>query len=72
MTAAEMAERLGKIQRRLINGCGNHGCIIKAPVGMAANGPCRCRPWAVKRELQGYLRYVPDNGDWEREMEEAK
>jgi len=25
-----------------LKGCGNHGCVIEAPVGMATNGGCRC------------------------------
>jgi hypothetical protein len=29
-----------------IGGCGNHGCIVLAPKGMATNGPCKC--WADK------------------------
>jgi hypothetical protein len=27
-----------------IGGCGNHGCLVVKPVGMATNGPCKC--WA--------------------------
>ena len=23
-------------------GCGNHGCILKEPEGIATNGRCRC------------------------------
>lgn len=26
----------------LLNGCGNHGCRVKEPEGVATNGPCRC------------------------------
>lgn len=26
----------------LMEGCGNHGCIIKKPEGQATNGRCRC------------------------------
>lgn len=25
-----------------IEGCGDHGCLIKRPVGMGTNGGCRC------------------------------
>ena len=27
---------------RAIGGCGNHGCRLEEPKGMAPNGPCRC------------------------------
>ena len=27
---------------RLLEGCGNHACRVKKPVGMGTNGPCRC------------------------------
>lgn len=37
---------------RMENGCRNHGCEIKAPVGMATNGACRCGERYVARELK--------------------
>lgn len=24
------------------NGCHNHGCLVKSPIGQATNGPCTC------------------------------
>lgn len=38
--------------RRLDHGCGNHGCRIKKPEGMATNGPCQCSPSKIARELR--------------------
>lgn len=26
-----------------LEGCGNHGCKVAAPKGMATNGPCTCK-----------------------------
>lgn len=47
-----IVERLQIIVNRMKNGCRNHGCIIKAPTGMATNGACRCGARSVARELQ--------------------
>ena len=33
-------------------GCGNHRCFVKKPVGMGANGPCLC---AHSRTLNAIL-----------------
>ena len=34
----------------MIGGCGNHGCMIKAPTGMGTNAGCRC--WMDKMVAQ--------------------
>ena len=47
-----VAERLQVIVNRMQNGCRNHGCVIKAPIGMATNGACRCGARSVAQELQ--------------------
>ncbi len=52
----EAVEILQQINRRMIEGCGNHGCIIKQPRGMATDGPCRCSSRYIAREL-GDLAY---------------
>jgi len=28
---------------RNLDGCGDHGCLIKKPTGMGTNGGCRCK-----------------------------
>ena len=38
----DKAEKACEEMRILINGCGNHGCFINPPKGMATNGPCEC------------------------------
>jgi len=48
---AEFALELWAIQRQMIRGCGNHGCRIKKPVGMATNGPCHCTARYFARDL---------------------
>jgi len=42
-----------EIIRRTKEGCGNHGCRMKKPEGMAPNGPCRCTPNSLKKLLEG-------------------
>jgi len=37
------------------NGCGNHGCRIKKPVGMGTNSTCSCNPDAFKTALWSML-----------------
>jgi hypothetical protein len=41
-------DALREYERSLVDigGCGNHGCLVVKPVGMATNGPCRC--WSDK------------------------
>lgn len=49
---SDVATMLWAIQRRMIRGCGNHGCKIGKIEGMATNGPCRCTPKDFARELR--------------------
>lgn len=49
---AEAAVMLWAIQRRMVRGCGNHGCRIGKIEGMATNGPCRCTAKDFSRELR--------------------
>lgn len=35
--------KLVEAVEKFMNGCGNHGCKVKVPVGMGTNGPCTCR-----------------------------
>lgn len=39
---ADMSVTLWGISHRMEYGCGNHGCRIRYPDGMATNGPCHC------------------------------
>lgn len=48
----DLLEAVGSIAVRLRYGCGNHGCCIKPPDGMATNGPCRCSPQRFALELR--------------------
>lgn len=34
----EICER----SKKILEGCSNHGCILKKHTGMATNGPCHC------------------------------
>ena len=44
-------------------GCGNHGCKVKKPTGMATNGPCTCETAAER--MQSKIVFL------ERELEAA-
>jgi len=43
MTPMQLKAELDVLAYRLEHGCGNNGCVIKKPRGMATNGPCLCR-----------------------------
>lgn len=30
-------------------GCSSHSCVVKPPVGMGTNGPCRCADYKGQR-----------------------
>lgn len=36
---------------RGLDGCGDHGCVIKKPTGMGTNGGCRCKDHRSKVNL---------------------
>lgn len=40
-----------------IRGCGDNGCVIQKPMGMATNSGCRCSPMKVAR-----FHYLRDGG----------
>jgi hypothetical protein len=43
-----MIHELEAIVLRLKEGCHNHGCCIKEPIGQATNGGCLCTPYQIK------------------------
>ena len=42
MARAALAALGLRASLQAIGGCGNHGCRLEEPKGMAPNGPCRC------------------------------
>jgi hypothetical protein len=44
-------------------GCGNHGCVIHAPVGMGTNSTCVCTPTAFQIQLQWLANEVNKTGN---------
>jgi hypothetical protein len=50
------AAELWAIQRQMVRGCGNHGCRVNRPTGMATNDRCRCTP----RDFAQRLRDIAD------------
>jgi hypothetical protein len=64
-TLKDIQAMLGDLHRRTLLGCGNHGCIIRAPVGQATNAGCKCYPDRIARELRRLAKHVEDMGsDW--------
>ena len=54
---AALQQGLGVLERPAIEGCGDSGCICRAPSGMATNGGCRCDDRTVRRALM-WRRYA--------------
>lgn len=44
MNRWQLRYELADLIHRLDHGCGNNGCVIKKPSGMATNRPCSCMP----------------------------
>lgn len=59
------------VQMQQIDGCGNHSCIFKKPVGQGTNGPCGCRDHIAskildfisknKQDFMRQLEYMEDH-----------
>jgi hypothetical protein len=47
----DLQQDVERLAFQLENGCGNHGCVIKSPTGMAPNGGCKCTPRQIKTKL---------------------
>lgn len=45
------------ILRRIEEGCGNHGCVIRDPI-VGTNGPCRCSPRDFVQTLRGIADWL--------------
>jgi hypothetical protein len=55
---AFLQQGLGTVERPELEGCGDSGCICRAPSGMATNGGCRCDDRTVRRALMMWRRYA--------------
>ena len=67
MKRSDLHHKLTALAKQLIDGCGNHGCVIKAPTGMATNGPCNCRPRTVGRYMFHISSALQELSTWEPE-----
>lgn len=47
----DLQEDVQILANQLKNGCGNRGCVIKSPKGMATNGGCKCTPRQITNSL---------------------
>ena len=66
-TPVSVSGQLKEIRAQLANGCGNNGCTIKQPVGMATNGGCRCSPLQIGNELERLGRELRKQVTWPKE-----
>ena len=56
-----------KLYEQSMYGCGNHGCLIKRPIGMGTNASCRCSKKEIARNLKRIVQLLEDgNNDWEQ------
>ena len=51
VTLTTIQDAIHNLSERIHFGCGNHGCLIKAPKGMGTNMNCKCTPREISREL---------------------
>jgi hypothetical protein len=43
-TLEKLKAEVERLDERLFYGCGNHGCRVNPPTGLATNGACNCTP----------------------------
>jgi hypothetical protein len=63
-TLRKLSILVDNLKHQIENGCGNLGCVIKAPA-VGTNGICRCSPKQMARELRSLADAV-EGGDWGR------
>jgi len=61
MTRKQVIALIDQLSKTLNHGCGNHGCVINKSAGMKTNGPCRCTPIRVAKELEYLAREIKEN-----------
>lgn len=70
LSYSKLATQLLFIMGRLLHGCGNHGCRVEAPLGMATNGACHCSPRDFATELRDMANLLDPQDDPERPREQ--
>jgi hypothetical protein len=60
----DLSNSVTRLRNQLVHGCGNHGCVIRKPLGMATNASCKCGPTRIARDLRKLADAVESVG-WE-------
>ena len=55
---SDLQQDVERLAFQLENGCGNRGCVIKEPIGMATNGGCKCTHRQIKTKLMNLSAVV--------------
>jgi hypothetical protein len=67
-TLDDLIQSVTRLHNQLLNGCGNHGCVIKQPTGIGTNAICRCRPDQIARDLKKLSQAVDRAGlSWKKQ-----
>ena len=65
-----LREDIARLNRLLIHGCGNAGCVISKPTGLHTNGACRCNPKRIAGLLLEMAAEIESlNQDWTEKYE---
>lgn len=67
MKLSEFQATMELLQRKSVNGCGNHGCCIMKPRGQGTNGGCSCGPRPLARYLRLVAAELEKQPQWESE-----
>ena len=66
-TLEDFLETVERLHRQVEHGCGNHGCVIEKPEGMATNAGCKCQPSRIARDLRRIADRLESSGtEWKR------
>jgi hypothetical protein len=69
-TLDDLRHSVDMLHQQVMNGCGNHGCVIKPVSGAGTNSTCQCRPYRIARDLRRLAEAVDRVGpSWHKESD---
>ena len=67
VTLVTIQGAISHLNNRIHFGCGNHGCLIKAPKGMGTNMNCKCTPEKIRKDILGIALAIESMGkEWKK------
>lgn len=66
MTLKDFQKSLAVLNNQVQYGCGNHGCRINPPKGMATNSSCNCCPNSLARILTNLAAELKGKYSWDQ------